>query len=96
MDFPPEVEPGECEAKGEGEEQEPEAFPLEEQSGERGQVRSGAGSWGHLPSRMFFLLSLYSQTCQAGITGLFILVGTLRLRGGSDPPNITELKVTKW
>lgn len=30
--FPPEVEPGECEAKGEGEEQEPEAFPLEEQS----------------------------------------------------------------
>lgn len=27
--FPPEVEPGECEAKGEGEEQEPEPFPLE-------------------------------------------------------------------
>lgn len=32
VDFPPEVEPGEREAKGDGEEQEPEAFPLEEQS----------------------------------------------------------------
>lgn len=32
VDFPPEVEPGECEAEGDGEEQEPEAFPLEEQS----------------------------------------------------------------
>lgn len=31
VDFPPEVEPGECEAKRDCEEQEPEAFPLEEQ-----------------------------------------------------------------
>lgn len=32
VDFPPEVEPGECEAEGDCEEQEPQAFPLEEQS----------------------------------------------------------------
>ena len=39
VDFPPEVEPGECEAEGDGEEQEPEAFPLE------GQSRKGV-KWG--------------------------------------------------
>lgn len=35
VDFPPEVEPGEREAEGADEEQEPQAFPLQEQN--RGQ-----------------------------------------------------------
>lgn len=30
--LPPEVQPGECEAKGEGEKQEPEALPLEDRA----------------------------------------------------------------
>lgn len=48
VDFPPEVQPGEREAKGEGEEQEPEAFPLKGQR--RRGVKCGSCQAGLVPS----------------------------------------------
>ena len=41
VDFPPEVEPGEREAEGESQQQEPEALPLEGQREDRGQRGRG-------------------------------------------------------
>lgn len=41
VDSPPEVEPGEREAEGADQEQEPQAFPLQEQSRAEGGVTSG-------------------------------------------------------